>query len=177
VPKAISVKDNGTIIQISYDDILKYHGRSFIAGAALAYKMMEMVFDIIPAPEVLSREQIEFCIGVNGPGIIDAIEMVTRAKTQGRLTVDQNIAKWVDAPEAADGHGGKYYFEVICRGEKFCLTLKQGIIPEEFIAIANKTHDGSITTREADRLKELKEEIAEFVMNATPSSLFHVCRR
>ena len=110
---AIYITDNGTTIDISYNDLIKYHGRSYIAGVAMAYKMMELAFDKLGFSGEISREKLEFRIAVNGPGIIDAIEMVSRAKTHGALTVDQNIASDLDAPDAADGQGGKYYFEVI----------------------------------------------------------------
>jgi len=172
--KGIYIKDDETAIHISYDDILKYHGRSYIAGVALAYKMMELAFDFFQVSELLSRKYIQFRIGVYGPGIIDAIEMVTRAKTHNRMIIDQNIAKYIDAPEAADGYGGKYYFEIFYRTRKISLSLKKGIIPQEFITISNKFHDGSITEGETIRLKELKEEIAGFIMKRVPADLFNL---
>lgn len=173
---AIYITDNGTTIGISYNDLIKYHGRSYTAGVAMAYKMMELAFDKLGFSKVISRERLEFRIAVNGPGIIDAIEMVSRAKTHSALTVDQNIASDLDAPDAADGQGGKYYFEVIHNGEKILLTLKSGLIPGEFIDISNKYHAGTITCDEKIRLKELKEYLAESIMNTPSAELFHVSK-
>ncbi len=172
--EAIHITDNGTSISINYNDLIKYHGRSYIAGVAMAYKMMELAFGKLSFGKELSREEVEIRIAVNGPGIIDAIEMVTRAKTRGALTVNQSIASKIDAPDAADGHGGKYYFEVIHHGEKICLTLKNSLIPGEFIHISNKYHAGTITCDEKIRLKELKEQLAEIILNTPLNDLFYV---
>ena len=173
---AIYITDNETTISISYNDLIKYHGRSYIAGVAMAYKMMGLAFDKLRSGGTISREKLEFRIAVNGPGIIDAIEMVSRAKTRGALMIDQSIASGLDAPDAADGQGGKYYFEIIHNGEKIILTLKSGLIPGEFIDISNKYHAGTITCDEKILLKELKELLAESIMNTPSTDLFYVSR-
>lgn len=170
----ICVTDHGTNITIGYDDLLKYHGRTYIAGVAMAYKLMELAVAKFSEHAVISRENIKLSIGVNGPGIIDAIEMITRAKSHDRLTVDQKIAADIDAPDAADGQGGKYYFEMVYCGRKLCFALKHGIIPSEFIDISYKYHAGSITYEETIRLKELKEAIASFIMGVPAADLFTV---
>lgn len=40
----IRVKDHNDIIEITYEDLLKYHGNQMIGGVALAFKMMLMTF-------------------------------------------------------------------------------------------------------------------------------------
>ena len=40
----VIVKDFDDIVEITYNDILKYHGRQMIGGAALAFKIMLMTF-------------------------------------------------------------------------------------------------------------------------------------
>lgn len=44
IQEKVIVKDQNDIIEITYDDILKYHGREMIGGAALAFKIMLMTF-------------------------------------------------------------------------------------------------------------------------------------
>ncbi|HWI04894.1 MAG TPA: hypothetical protein VNT52_13870, partial [Acidimicrobiales bacterium] len=41
------VLDQGESISISFDDLLKYHGRSSIAGVAHAFKAMERAFPLL----------------------------------------------------------------------------------------------------------------------------------
>jgi hypothetical protein len=174
LPEVIIVRDQETIIPISYQEMLKYHGCSFVAGVAMAYKMLELALSCLSGGEIVSRDKISILLGVDGPGIIDGIEMVTRANTQGRLTVDPRIARDKDAPDAADGRGGKYYFEVICNEKKISLALKHGLIPSEFIDLSYKVHAGTITAEEAIQLQKLKEILADLLMASDPSDLFTV---
>jgi len=174
VAEGICIKDQGTVIQISYQEMLKYHGCSFVAGVAMAFKMLETALARLAGGEIVPRDKISILLGVDGPGIIDGIEMVTRANTQGRLTVDPGIARDKDAPDAADGRGGKYYFEVRCNRKKVSLALKHEIIPSEFIELSRKVHAGTITADEALKLQKLKEEIAAFLMASSSEDLFTI---
>lgn len=168
----IVIKDQDTVLHISYEDLIKYHGRHFIGGVAMAFKVMELAFSKLAPGEIPSREKIHVVVGVEGPGIHDGIEMVTRAKSRNALLVSQEVAKDKDAPDAADGKGGKYYFEFVYGSKKLVLSLKPGLLPREFIELSYKTHEGTIKEQEKVRLKNLKESIAAFIMDSEVESLF-----
>jgi hypothetical protein len=152
--------------------MLQYHGRAFIAGVALAFKLLELVAARLADGELV-RGKLQVVLGVNGPGIIDGIEMATRARSHGALTVNQQIAQAEDAPDAADGQGGKYYFEFAYGEKKMTVILKEGLIPQEFLDLAYKTHAGTISVREAARLQQLKEEIAQLLMTMQAEAIFN----
>lgn len=168
----ISVKDHDTILHITYQDMIKYHGRSFIAGVAIAFKLMELVAYMLADGE-LCRDKISVTLAVNGPGIIDGIEMVTRAKSRGMLAVAQRIAQGKDAPDAADGEGGRYYFEFTYNGKNMAIFLKAGLITPEFLNLAAKTHNDTITVSEEKRLQQIKEELAELIMGKKARDIFN----
>ena len=67
----ILVRDNDDIIEITYEDILKYHGKQMIGGAALAFKIMLMTFPKL-SDDIPKRGDFSFYsgIGANGRGII-----------------------------------------------------------------------------------------------------------
>lgn len=167
----ICIRDRDTVLEITYQDMIKYHGRAFIAGVAMAFKLLELVVAKLTDGE-LARDKISVVLAVNGPGIIDGIEMATRAKSLGTLSVNQQIAQGKDAPEAADGQGGKYYFEFAYNGKKMAVTLKNGLVPQEFLDLAYKTHAVTITETETARLQQLKEEIAGVLMAMHAEKLF-----
>lgn len=168
----LCVKDHDSLLYITYEDIIKYHGRTFIAGAAMAYKLLELVTTLL-GDGMLARDKFRIILAVQGPGIIDAVEMATRAKTLGTLSVDQQIAREKDAPAAADGRNGKYYFEVTYGGRKMFVWLQYGFVPQEFLDLAAKTHDGTITATEMIRLQQLKEDIAAVLISRQAETLFH----
>ena len=89
---------------------------------------------------------------MNGTGVVDAVEMATRARTRGKLTADCEAVKDKLAPDAPNG--GKYYFEVEYDGRKIAVPLKDGLIPNEFIVLSRKAHMGNISDDEiVSRLK------------------------
>lgn len=168
----LCVKDHDALLDITYEDIIKYHGRTFIAGAAMAYKLLELV-TVVLTDGTLVRDKFQIVLGVNGPGIIDGIEMATRAGSRGTMSIDQQIARGKDAQAAADGQEGKYYFVVTYAGRKMTVWLQHGLVPQEFLDLAAKTHDRTITAAETVRLQQLKEEIAVVLVSREAQSLFH----
>jgi hypothetical protein len=171
---AIQIKDQENLLTIPCENLVNYHGREFIGGVALAFQLLRFAFDRLSPHQAPQRREIELKIAVNGPGIIDGIEMVTRACSRGKLVVEAALANGIDAPDAADGLGGRYYFELTVAGQQLCCSLKPAVLPEEFIALARKTHDGSISTLEQRRLQTLKEEIAEQLLSLNPEMLFDI---
>lgn len=174
MPHSLMIKDRNDVLTISFRDMVNYHGREFIGGVAMAFKLMELAICLLSPDETPSREKFAILLGVHGPGIIDGLEMVTRAKSRGTLLIDPPVSFSKDAPDAADGLGGKYYFEIDYGGKKLILSLKYGLLPSEFITLAYKTHDGTLTPADAVRLSVIKEEIAEFLLSREATSLFNI---
>lgn len=170
------VKDFDDIIEITYDDILKYHGRQMLGGAALAFKIMLMTFpklcDGIP---VRGRFSFYSGIGCNGRGIIDAAEMVMRVKTNNQIKLD--LAYCEEKPGQVAPNGGRYYFEIGYDDKVIQLYLKEGIIPEEFMEyskLAKQCKDLNIPMKEEDqeKLLSLRQALASSIMASKPEDLF-----
>ena len=172
----IKVKDHNDIIEITYEDLLKYHGKQMLGGAALAFKIMLMTFPKL-CDEVPERGNFSFYsgIGCNGKGIIDATEMVMRVKTYDRLRLDLEYAE-DKLGQLAPG-GGRFYFEIGYNEKLIKLYLKEGIIPDEFITyskLAHKCKAENVPMKEEDqeRLLVLRKELAKSIMEARPEDLF-----
>ncbi len=176
IQEKVIVKDRNDIIEITYDDILKYHGREMIGGAALAFKIMVMTFPII-CNEVPQRGKFSFYTGIgkNGRGIIDAAEMVMRVKTHGQLRTDLEYSD-DKLGQIAPG-GGRYYFEIGYEDKLIKLYLKEGIIPEEFIRYSKLSHkckaeNVPMTAEDQEKLLSLRIELAESIMASKPEDMF-----
>lgn len=174
--ETIRVKDNDDIIEITYEDLLKYHGNQMLGGVALAFKIMRMTFPML-CNEIPQRGNFSFYsgIGCNGRGIIDATEMVMRVKTYDQLRLDLEYSN-DKLGQVAPG-GGRYYFE-IGYGEKLIkLYLKEGIIPHEFISyskLAHKCKAENVPMKKEDqeRLLFLRKELAKSIIESRPEDLF-----
>ena len=159
------VLDQGGSISISFDDLLKYHGRSSIAGVAHAFKAMERAFPLLSPGQPPERYDITVESGFSGGGARDAFEMVTRAVTGDRYRVAPDLA----GPEVPEAPGGRFFFRLGYRGTVVDLALHDGLVPEEFIRLACRD---TPTAAEADRAQQLKEEMAERLLSLSPDEVY-----
>lgn len=152
--RTIEVLDHGEPITIGFDDLLKYHGKRFIGGVAHGFKAMQRAFQLLSPMQPPERYEIHITTAFPGPGARDAMEMVTRAVTGNRYIMDELCAPTgvIESPK------GRYFFRFRYRGASVDVTLRQGIVLEEFIALARK---GPQTTEETARLDWLKHDMAE----------------
>jgi hypothetical protein len=162
---ALVVLDQGESISISFDDLVKYHGRSSIAGVAHAFKAMERAFPLLSPGGPPDRYDITVESGFPGGGARDAFEMVTRAVTgdRYRLTSEPPPA---EAPEAPGGH---FFFRLGYRGTVVDLVLRPGLVPDDFLEVACRD---APTPAEAARAQELKEETAERLLSLPAAEVY-----
>lgn len=173
--KFIKVQDRGTTLEISYQDMIKYHGRFNIGGVALAFQTLDYgLSKLLPDGQIPDRYKISYnsALGETATGVVDGVEMAARALTRGCLSTDMDCGSEVDAPANPDG--GKFYFEVIYDGSKLGLALKKGLIPAEFTAILKTAMERKLNQEEIKRLQEIKEEIAHAVISAKAEDLFNL---
>lgn len=173
--KYIKVQDRDTVLEISYEDMLKYHGRFNIGGVALAFQALELGLSrLLPAGDIPKRHKIAFnsALGDSATGVVDGVEMATRAYSRGCLSTSMDCGRDIAAPVNPDG--GKFYFEVIYEGVKLGLALKEGLIPEEFTALLRTALARGLDDLEQQRLQEVKEQIAATVMAMEAKDLFNL---
>lgn len=164
------VHDHGEAISISFDDVVKYHGRSSIGGAAHAFKAMERAFPLLSPGEPPERYDLTVESGFPGGGARDAFEMVTRAVTGERYQLVSEPAP-DGAPEAPGGH---FFFRLGYRGTVVDLVLRPGLVPDDFVQVACK--EGP-TPAEVVLAQELKEEMAEQLLSLPADEVYDASRR
>ncbi len=161
----LAVLDQGGSIFISFDDLLKYHGRSSIAGVAHAFKAMERAFPLLSPGQPPERYDITVESGFSGGGARDAFEMVTRAVTGNRYRLASDAAG-AEAPKAPGGH---FFFRLGYRETVVDLVLRAGLVPEEFLELACRD---APTPAEAVRAHQLKEEMAERLLSLPADEVY-----
>ena len=164
------VLDHGESVSISFDDVLTYHGRSSIAGAAHAFKAMERALPLLSPGHPPERYDITVESGFPGGGARDAFEMVTRAVTGDRYRVSSAPAG-IDAPEAPGGH---FYFRLGYRGRTVDLVARAGLVPGEFLQLACGDDP---TPAEAVRAAQLKEEMAARLLGLPAEEVYDAILR
>lgn len=174
----IVVRENGNLKTYTYEAVLKYHGGEMPGGVALAFRMLQWVFDDV-LKTIPERGKCNFYSGLgrNGRGIMDTVKQILGVVEDQSLRLD--IEYSLDKIGPAAPGGGKYYFEVGC-GEKLVkLAVKDGVVPEEFFRYSAKMHrkrlaGEKISEEETAYLQKLREDISRVILNADRKDLFRV---
>ena len=126
--------------------------------------MLERALPLLdPLPE---RRELTICTAFGGPGARDGIELVTRAVTSDRYTVDPSLAR----PHLGRARE-RFVFVVGYRDREVTLALRDGFVTHEFIDLART--DPRSDAQEA-RLAQLKRELAARVMAADAADVYDV---
>lgn len=160
----IQVIDNQKVLTITMADILNYHGGLLPGGAAHAFQAMRAGFAMLSdAP--LQRREIHVHTAFNGPGGRDAVEYVTRAYTGERAQYDAALG----TPNVLEALPGPYIWLFTYRGQTVRVTITEGWVKPEFLAMGKKTDR---TPEEEARIVYLRQEMADRLMAAAPSGVY-----
>jgi hypothetical protein len=160
----ILVLDDERELRFSFDEMLRYNGRRSPAGVAHAYKVLERVLPLLGGGRPVERREIAIATAFPGPGARDAFELVTRAATEGRYTVDQSLAR----PENGRCRAG-FVFVLRHRDRRATAELRDGFVTEEFITLLALDER---SPAQALRFEELKTEMAQRVMAAPAEAVY-----
>lgn len=163
----VRVLDSGVLVTIGFDDCVRYHGRTSIGGLALGFRLMQKAIGDLAPQAPPERATIAFRTAFPGPGLRDAVEMVTRAVTRGAYRVDLEAAP-AEAPEAV---AGRLWFEVTIGDRRQAYATVPGAMSPEFIELGRKSHRDGLDAAETARWSELKEALAATIMAARPDDV------
>ena len=166
---ALAVVDDGVRLTFSFADLMRYHGPGSPGGVAHAYKVLERALPLLAPDGVPERREVEVRTAFGGPGARDAFELVLRAVSGKRFTVDPGLAR-PDRGRAAE----RFVFVLAHRGREATLAVRDGFVTDEFVDLARTEPR---TPEQETRLTELKAEMAEHVMAASADAVYIVEQR
>ncbi len=172
----VAIRENGKIITFSYEELLDYHGGEMPGGVALAFRMLQWIFnDILKTLPERGKCTFYSGLGEKGRGIIDTVKMVTGVEENSTLRLDKEYSLDKTGPLAPGG--GRYYFEFGCDEKIVRLAVKDGAIPEEFFDCSAKMHSKrlageNITKEEINHLQNLRIELSKSILKADSRDLF-----
>ncbi|MET0685737.1 MAG: hypothetical protein ABW060_10505 [Solirubrobacteraceae bacterium] len=154
----LELADGDAVLTFTHEDLLEFHGTSSPAGVAIAYRVLERALPLLSPGAPPQRREIAIATAFGGPGARDAFELATRAMSDGRYKVDRSLRRPDRGPALE-----RFVFRLAYRGREATLLLREGLVSDEFAALA--------FARERDaagesRLTVLKAELAERVLAA-----------
>ena len=163
---AIAVLDRGLAIAFTFDDLMRYHGPGSPGGVAHAFKVLERALPLLSPDGPPERRELTVRTAFGGPGARDGFELVTRAVTEGRYTVDPALGR----PERGTTLE-RFVFRLGYRDRAVTLAVRDGFVPDDLIALARRP---ARTSAEEQRLTALKQEMARRVMAAPAADVYDV---
>lgn len=164
----LKIRDEIGELRITYEEMCKYHGKDFLGGVALAFKVLELAFSKLTDVEIPERNKIRLVLGFSPPGVLDAMEYATRAITQHRIIIDPRIGI---GPKSVTGN---YYFEVHYGRKKIVMWLKDGLLPQDFLDLAMKGLSGMATEDELKQWHDYKLQLGEAIMTKDPTEVLEI---
>ncbi|WP_328393216.1 hypothetical protein [Nocardia sp. NBC_00416] len=147
----LTVLESGVPIDISFTDLMKYHGTEFPGGVAHAYCAMRHAVAVLGDIE---RREVTVRTAFPGPGGRDAVEMALRAVTGERFVVEPALAATARGATLA-----RYVWEFTYRGRGVVLQLRDaGFVTDEFIALGARRDRSAADNA---RLTVLKQEMTD----------------
>jgi hypothetical protein len=160
----LAVHEDGRPLTYSVVDLNRYHGFGFPGGVAHAFKVMQRALPLLSPDAPPERREITISTPFKGPGARDAFEMVTRATTGDRYTVDDTFLA-LERGEVLKG----YVFVLGYRDRLVKLVIREGIVKEEFILLGRKA---GRTPEEDQRLAWLKQDMAERLLRLPADEVY-----
>ena len=161
---AFAVLDRGLAIAFSFDDLMRYHGPGSPGGVAHAFKVLERALPLLSPDGPPERRELTVRTAFAGPGARDGFELVTRAVTDGRYTVDPALAR----PERGTTLE-RFVFRLGYRERAVTLAVREGFVPDDLIALARRP---ARTPAEETQLTALKRRMARDVMAAPAADVY-----
>lgn len=159
------VLEAGKSLAFDFADCLRYHGFRFPGGVAHGFQVLRRALPLLGDGAPVERREIRVETAFPGPGARDAIELVTRAASDGRYVVDVAFA----GPDVPESPAGRYFFRLIYRGRAVELVIRPGFVVPEFIALSRKPDRAAA---EEARLEVLKQEMADRLLAAPAHDVY-----
>lgn len=160
----LEVLDDGTLLTFGLADLMRYHGPAFPGGVAHGFVAMRRVWPLLASGDVPDRREIRLDTAFRGPGARDAVELVTRAVTDGRFVVDPALGRPDRGPTLE-----RYVFRFTHRARSVRLEIREGFVTDEFIELSRRTDRTDAQDR---HLTVLKQEMADRLLAADPEQVY-----
>ncbi len=164
--EVVEVVDEGTVLQFSFADMLRYSGPGSPAGVAIAYQAMRLAFPLLDPGAALARRAIIIETAFRGPGARDAFELVTRGLTEGRYLVTATL----EHPERGTNLE-QFVFHFAYRHRVVTLLVREPMVSDEFITLARTENRSADEER---RFTAVKAAHAAAVLAAAPDEIFEL---
>ena len=168
---ALTIQDIDGPLEITFDDLKKYHGTRSICGLSVGFTVLRAAWASLSDGEPLDRNDISVATAFGGAGARDAIEMITRAVSRDAFDVVKD--KQADA-QIAEAAKGAYWYRITVKGRVIEFGLKQSVLPDDFVRLRRKQLAGDATAEQKVAFRGSQIELSSRLLSMDPLDAFNV---
>lgn len=160
-PLSVSVRDEEGVLSFNREDLVRYSGQGHLIASALVMRLLTDAFQRLSPYEPPLRSSIRILSAFPGLGVRDHIELVTRAVTDHRYTVDTEAGP-ACAPTACIG--GRMYFEIAVGNKALSYVMNPAIFDDRWRDEVARHQKGCATREEHARYVAYKYQVVGELM-------------
>lgn len=165
----VAVRDHDGVIAIGRDDLVRYAGPGQIVASALCLRLFARAFSDLSPEQPPLRNDIRVLVAFPGDGILDCVELITRARTRDRLTIDITAGPEETPPSIV----GRFYFEIAIGKRARGYWLANGFFTDAFVNQIRRLQEGGGTAEELADYQVAKHALIGRLLGAADNELFH----
>jgi len=165
------VLDQSDLIELTFEDLKKFHGTKSICGLTVSFKVMQAAFDALASGAPIKRSELSVATAFPGPGARDGFEMVMRAVTREKYWIEEGIAPSATVAEAAKG---AYFFRITGNGRIATLGLKPEVVPPEFVPFRRRQLQGQLSEEEKRNFRRLQFTFSDSLLSISPNEAINL---
>ena len=167
----LTITDIDGPIELTFEDLIKYHGTRSICGLTVGYTALRVVWQKLSPNAPVNRDLTSIVTAFPGPGARDAFEMVTRAVSREQYEVATNFTH---GPMIAEAAKGAYWFKFTIDQNSIEIGLKPDMVPKDFVPLRRLLLAGNAQPEDAKKFRSIQHDFSKKLLATDPFDAFNI---
>jgi hypothetical protein len=173
----VAITIDGKLTTFDYDDLKSFHKGDSWFGCTVGFRAMQVAARELSQPTLWSRDGLSIISGHPGPGVKDAIELVTATISSGNFQLHESVDH--DGCSSSCNSSMRFEWWVTMNDETVHVKLHNGIVPESFLKLldrlnADDYHSDNEKQRDRDQFDQMKQALSKLLWNQSLDASFDI---
>jgi len=176
----VSIIVDGKVAHFDYGDLKKFHKGDSWLGCTVGFRVMQIAAREFSKPKLSeqalwSRDNLSIVSGHPGPGVKDAIELVTATISSNHFQLHESVN--TDGCSSGCNSSMRFEWWITADNKTIHIKLHDDIVPESFLQLLdrlNTEEDRSDNENEQDRKQfdQMKNDLSNILWNQSLDASF-----
>lgn len=173
----VSIMVDGKLTSFEYGQLKTFHKGDSWLGCTVGFRVMQIAERELSKPSLWSRNNLSIISGHPGPGVKDAIELITATISSGNFQLHESI----DSNGSNSGCNSSMRFEwwVTTNDNSIHIKLHNNIVPESFLKLLDQLNaDDYLSKNEKNKdlkqFDQMKQELSTLLWNQSLDASFDI---